>query len=99
MSQSFSNVYDVALLGKLGVRSIPVAFPDMRESLRLVSSMLVSELDAAIYMCRQRPLNDAENAMVGRTYAAGFEQIFHLHRELLLTAIAQEQADAGIEVR
>ena len=35
----------------------------MRESLRLVSGMLVQELEAATFLARDRKLNDTENKM------------------------------------
>ena len=82
----------------MGVRSVSAAPSPMRESLRLVSGMLVSELEAATFLARDRKLNETENKMVARTFAAGFEQIHHLNRELILMAIKQEQIDAGVEV-
>ena len=69
----------------------------MRESLRLVSGMLVQELEAATFLARDRKLNDTENKMVARTFAAGFEQIHHLQRELVLMSIKEEMAAAEVE--
>lgn len=59
--------------------------------------MLVQELEAATYLARDRELNKAENEMVARTFAAGFEQIHHLQRELVLMAIKEEMAAAEVE--
>ena len=81
----------------MGVRSDFRSLLPMRESLRLVSGMLVSELEAATYLARDRKLNEAENKMVARTFAAGFEQIFHLQRELVLMAIQEEMTSAEVE--
>ena len=58
---------------------------------------VVSELEAAVYLTNERTLNEVETKMVARTFAAGFEQIHHLQRELVLMAIKEEMEAAEVE--
>ena len=71
----------------------------MHECLLITSGMLLSELEAVEYLC-QKPLTEKNELLVAKTFSAGFEQVYHLNREMMLLAFDQEMADAtaGIKV-
>ena len=70
----------------------------MHESLLITSGMLLSELEAVEYLC-QKPLTEKNELLVAKTFSAGFEAIYYLHRELLIHAFDQEMADAAAGIK
>ena len=70
----------------------------MHESLVVTSNLLVTELEAAQYLT-DRGLTEEQEKLVAITYAAGFVQLYHLHRELLIHAFDQEMADAAAGIK
>ena len=70
----------------------------MRESLQVIAGLLAGEAQAAGYMARtQSPLSEDQALLIARCYSAGIAQLFELHRELLLVAMAEEQLAAEVE--